>query len=422
MNFSRWIFVLAIIWVLSGGIVLSSWYINYQAMQSSALEMVNIKGHSLFQLVQASRLWNSRHGGVYAPVTEQTPPNPYLNVPDRDIVDSSGRKLTMVNPAYMTRQITDLLRETEGIDAHLTSLKPLNPINKADLWEQTGLKRFEEGQLDGIVAKEGDSYRYLAPLLVKASCLKCHASQGYAIGDVRGGLSIRFPVEDVEQLVAKLVNLTKRDHLLAFFTLSILGVVMFMAYNAFQQFIRKIQARRAELEQEVLIDGLTQAFNHTAILYEAEREFKRCLRLNTPLTVLMLDIDYFKRINDTYGHQKGDEVLRQIALTIKSLLRDIDLIGRNGGEEFLVVLPDSTLGDAYSVAERIREAVAAIPFQLDPREIESRQQVTISIGLAERINSSSPDVRSLIKDADQALYQAKKQGRNRVENYLVASW
>ncbi|MEN9479925.1 MAG: hypothetical protein RLZZ298_1320 [Pseudomonadota bacterium] len=157
-------------------------------------EVVSEGARNMFRMVLLTRLWNSEHGGVYVPVTESTQPNPYLKHPKRDITDNYGRALTLINPAYMTRLISELAKQDEGVIFHITSLKPVNPQNAADDWERIALESFEKGvkESTGFETNERDGlrHRYMAPLIVVDACLKCHAAQGYRIGDVRGGISV----------------------------------------------------------------------------------------------------------------------------------------------------------------------------------------------------------------------------------------
>lgn len=164
------------------------------------------RGRVLFKLIELTRDWNSRHGGVYVPVSETMQPNPYLDHPLRDLEASGGRKLTMVNPAFMMRQITELAEQTTGMRFHLTSLKPIRPANRADEWEAATLRLFESSRLKEWVefvaeypfdARMRPAHRYMAPLWVGDSCLKCHEKQGYKKGDVRGGISVTMPAEDL---------------------------------------------------------------------------------------------------------------------------------------------------------------------------------------------------------------------------------
>ncbi len=145
------------------------------------------------------RRWNAVHGGVYVPVTEETPPSEHLaNVPERDITTPSGKKLTLINPAYMTRQAHELTEGSGGIRGHITSFKPFSKENAPDDWEREALKAFENGlgEYSSVeMIGEREYMRLMRPLVAKKPCLKCHEKQGYKEGDVRGGISAAIPME-----------------------------------------------------------------------------------------------------------------------------------------------------------------------------------------------------------------------------------
>ena len=147
------------------------------------------------------RRWAAGHGGVYVPVTPDTPPTPYLaQLPERDIVTPSGRRLTLLNPAYMTRQIYELAQKSGLPRGHLTSLKPLRPQNAPDPWERKALEAFEHGQAEvsEVVSIDGQSYmRLMRPFRIDPSCLTCHEEQGYKVGDIRGGISVSVPMSPI---------------------------------------------------------------------------------------------------------------------------------------------------------------------------------------------------------------------------------
>ncbi len=165
---------------------------NLRLIDRNINSLVMGQGQSFFEDVQTTRAWNASHGGVYVPVTERTKPNPYLEIENREIViDSIGLTLTKVNPAYMTRQISEISSEKSFARYHITSLNPIRPANKADKWEEKQLRKFEEGEKESFEYIPLDStYRYMAPLFVKENCLQCHKKQGYKLGDIRGGISI----------------------------------------------------------------------------------------------------------------------------------------------------------------------------------------------------------------------------------------
>ncbi|MFZ5723389.1 MAG: GGDEF domain-containing protein [Pseudomonadota bacterium] len=159
-------------------------------------------------------------------------------------------------------------------------------------------------------------------------------------------------------------------------------------------------------------DELTRVHNRRSIVDRLEREMARMRRSRAPLSVLLADLDHFKTINDTWGHPTGDRVLRAAAAALQDAVREYDAVGRYGGEEFLVVLPDASPEVARRVAERCRERLAALRVQADNGDAVP---VSGSIGLA--CNAARPDADPdmLVQRADQALYRAKQNGRNRVE-------
>ena len=163
----------------------------------------------------------------------------------------------------------------------------------------------------------------------------------------------------------------------------------------------------ARIEKMATTDGLTGLFNHRMFQEKLAEEFKRMKRFAEPISLILADIDYFKRVNDTYGHPVGDLVLKGVASVIKETIRDIDIPARYGGEEFAVVLPGTSGEGAKNIAERLRRKVKDNPFSANGRQIE----VSVSIGIA----TSPPDAKSkeeLIEKADQALYHAKHNGRD----------
>jgi diguanylate cyclase (GGDEF)-like protein len=169
------------------------------------------------------------------------------------------------------------------------------------------------------------------------------------------------------------------------------------------------------LEHLATIDHLTNLLNRRAFLDATEKEMRRSHRYGQPLTLLMLDVDQFKRINDTYGHPAGDEVLRQIAATTRGLLRDEDLTGRLGGEEFAIALVQAPLATAILMAERLRKTISELIIDFEGRKIS----VTVSIGVAE-FGADADNLTRLVTVADERLYAAKHSGRNCVVSTMQA--
>jgi two-component system cell cycle response regulator len=163
--------------------------------------------------------------------------------------------------------------------------------------------------------------------------------------------------------------------------------------------------------EAAITDALTGLHNRRYMESHLGTLVEQAQARGKPLTVLVLDIDFFKAVNDTHGHDAGDDVLREFAVRLKKSIRGIDLACRHGGEEFVVVMPDTDMAVATMVAERLRRRIAADPFPI--AQGQRKVEVTISIGLA-ALGGADDAAASVLKRADQALYRAKRDGRNRV--------
>lgn len=168
-------------------------------------------------------------------------------------------------------------------------------------------------------------------------------------------------------------------------------------------------AYHEEIYRLTTVDGLTQIYNKRYFLETLEREIGRAQRYRRELSLIIFDIDHFKKINDTYGHLAGDHVLKHLALVIKSRIRREDILARYGGEEFAIILPEIDHENAAQFAEKIRRLIEKAVFKFEETEIP----VTISIGVAE-YGTAQGTVSDFIKMSDDKLYEAKMQGRNRV--------
>jgi diguanylate cyclase len=191
------------------------------------------------------------------------------------------------------------------------------------------------------------------------------------------------------------------------------------------EYTRDITKRKkTEAERDSLVDKLqylyrtdelTGLLNRRALIEELEDEVRRTKRYKSDLSLIICDIDYFKEINDNFGHDIGDRVLQNVSALIKEALRNTDIIGRYGGDEFLLILPETSIGGAKEIAERIRLAIKGFELQMEGNKAI---RTTVSLGVAE-FNADKEDINGLIKRADNALYMAKGRGRNRV--YIISN-
>ena len=376
------------------------------AMRSKALltDQAIVQARAHFQGIVLTRKWSAQHGGVYVIKRPGMKSNPYLENPDLKAAD--GRTLTLKNPALMTREISELADESNIFTFHITSLRPLNPDNIPDVFEAKALREFEAGLKEYVIMEDklqNARLRYMAPLFVEQSCLSCHARQGYSVGQVRGGISVSFGIDEV--------NKALRQNNITIAGLSLVTVSLLLAtlWYFFRQMQNRLDESQEILRRMATTDGLTNVANRASLMSRFNEGFARQRRNLSQLGCLMIDVDHFKAVNDRYGHPQGDAVLKELAAIIAPTLRQYDTFGRYGGEEFLIVLDGVDAELLAQLAERIR---AEVEKKLGEQSglIES---VTISLG-GTLVALEDQSIDDVIRRADEALYIAKTQGRNRV--------
>lgn len=526
------------------------------------------------------RDWVAAHGGVYVQPSAYTQPNPYLKVPDRDVVTTTGMKLTLMNPAFVIREVQEDFNGDKMLLSHLTSLKLLNPINKPDEWETKALKSFDQGNKELMeIANIGDAeyLRLMKPVPVIEGCLKCHAFQGYKVGDVSGGigayvkmrpftdvqmarvsdLSIthgliwligllglggmfgretsilleRIRADQVAKFRTNALEMLARDeplseilqayvlgveelnpkmlcsillldsegkHLVTgaapslpdFYNEAINGVEIGMGVGScgtaaftgkivivediqthpywtpykglaeranlyacwsqpivssagkvlgtFAIYHRKANAPKkedidliersahvvsaaiekrqadAEIYHLAFYDPLTNLCNRRLMKDKLERAILASASSQYYGAVLFIDLDHFKTLNDTLGHEYGDLMLVETAKRIQSCVSEADTVARVGGDDFVVVLADLDTQDTQAaqkaayIAEKIRTSLIA-PYQFSGGEYLSSTSIGVSLFRGHELNVSN-----LLKRADMAMYRAKESGRNAV--------
>ena len=180
-------------------LLVASFIWNYIEADNHIVELAKLEARTNINKDRSFRQWAASHGGVYVSVDKDTPPNPYLaDIPDRDINSSSGKNLTLMNPAYMIRQVMEKHEKLYGIKGRIVGIKHFRPETAADEWESRAIGKFEQGskEISEFVSIKDKQYlRVMEPFYVEQSCLKCHGHQGYKIGDVRGGIGVIVPME-----------------------------------------------------------------------------------------------------------------------------------------------------------------------------------------------------------------------------------
>lgn len=520
--------------------------IEQKKEQQSLEELALAEAKSHFEKDVLIRSWAASHGGVYVPPSETTPPNPHLaNVKDRDVETKDGKKLTLVNPAYLTRQLHELAQQKSGIQGNITSLHLTREANKPDVWEEKALKVFETGkkEVSSLEIMDGKRYlRYMGVLPTEKECLQCHSE--FRVGAVRGGISITLPYErydavsekkyyslimtysvvwifgiigivialgsilylirKYDTLGEKAKNLEKHKGFLEDITEEFLknivegaygvesdGTIVFINQTALQllgykkkevigknphvlfhshpshnncigegdcplEVARKNQVPfsgrdlffkknglpfsvavrvtpllhesapgRAvvlfhDITQEVeyaknleilaTTDPLTKAKNKRIFQEWLDAHFSRFMNENISSSMLMIDIDYFKKVNDVYGHQVGDDVLVFLAQSIQTHVREGDCFARIGGEEFALLLANADIQKALEVARRVREKIESSVLHVGDKKIA----ITVSIGVSS-FQHDDKTSNGIVLRSDKALYRAKEEGRNNIQ-------
>ena len=332
---TKYLWYIILFWII---VIIVSFSWNYYIIKINTLKLVENKAQAFFSQIVVTRSWNSSHGGVYVPVTSQTQPNPYLKDSLRDVVTSGGMKLTKVNPAFMTRQIAEINQHENDLQFHITSLNPIRPANKADAWESKSLSAFQQKVpeiLELVTDDSSSQFRYMAPLITEKSCLKCHAIQGYKVGDVRGGISISFPAA----IYTKSQNSQILYLFIAHMLILIIGLIgIYKYYSITSHYFSVIKTKNEELEADDIL------------LRKTNKELSASLAQNRATVAAMPDvlflIDY-----------KGILLNCQISNTNPMVISGEKLIGKS----LLDVLPQLI---AEQVITTIKKAIDTNELQI----------------------------------------------------------
>ncbi|WP_168734285.1 diguanylate cyclase domain-containing protein [Pseudothauera nasutitermitis] len=437
-HFRPYVALLTALWVLLAAPFLMLGVLDWRRIADDTAALAKERGQALFGLIELTREWNARHGGVYVPVDEASPPNPYLIHARRDLVTADGQPLTLVNPAYMTRQLADLAAEHSGVQLRITGLKPLRPGNMADPWEAAALGRFRRGEEDEridffanhpVAGAQRPVYRYMAPLHITRVCLDCHMAQGYGLGDIPGGISISMPAEgllayrDKRRMESALTLLggylltggllhvlmaRLRRHTLALEELSARQEAVIVERT------RELKLLNEDLRRKAHHDPLTLLPNRLLFNDRLESALNRAGRYQRSFALMLVDLDRFKEVNDAFGHATGDELLVDVARRLESCVRVSDTVARLGGDEFAVLLVEADEGvevEAGKVARRVAELLSE-PYLLTP----GMMRVSASVGVA-LFPADGEGSEDLLRHADLALYSVKLSGRNGWRRY-----
>lgn len=345
-------------------------------VQKHNLDIATEGARNIFRMIVLTRQWNANHGGVYVFADDKTPVNEYLEHPKKVIETTEKDILTLLNPAYMTRQIAELVQNDPDIHLrlHITSLNPIRPQNAADAWEVGALKRFETGEqeISSVEVENGQRYlRYMSPLMVKENCLLCHAKQGYKLGDVRGGISIGLPMESIDksahnEIVASAISYAVSYGLLIMITWCLIELLA-RRWQALNDNIEMLETTRNELvenEKMASLGRLVSGFAH---------------EINTPVGVAVGAISHGDEIIATLKKLLAQEEVTEQELSqqldylseghylaLANLRRAADLVQRFKRTSIDI---DSQQKRTYQPAELIQDVLMTLHNQLKRTEI-----------------------------------------------------
>lgn len=254
-------------------IIFASLIWNIKREKSAVENFAEVEAAADYNRDLIYRQWASSHGGLYVPATTQTPPNPNLaHIPERDISTPSGKPLTLMNPAYMMRQIHEFGADRYGVKGHITSLNPIRPKNAPDPWEEEALRSFEKGEKKSTAVTTIDNepyFRFMLPMITEKSCLKCHAEQGYKEGDIRGGISVSVSLAAYEDVArANILRLALSHGLM--FSLVLIGSV-FVYRKSRRELSARAVAEKKLLESEERYRRLAEAVFEAVAVFRGGR-------------------------------------------------------------------------------------------------------------------------------------------------------
>ena len=375
-------------------ILLASFFIQFSAAKSRIRGMALITAQHRFEKDLEYRLWAASHGGFYVPVTEETQANPYLDqVEERDIETPSGKKLTLMNPAYMSRQVYEITAKKGIISNHITSLNPIRPENKADEWETAALNSFGDSveEVYSLISLNDKTYfRFMKPLFVEEACLKCHAQQGYSSGQIRGGISLLMPYDSFQKIESRTI-LTLLPWHIALLVL-IVGLVQFFEMKIVRALVVSENSLSSTLEKE-------KELNIALIKAEESDKLKSAFLANmsheirTPLNAIMGFSDLLEDVSIQQDEKKTYlKLIQDNGDNLLNIINDILDISLIEAGQFVT---DKSLFDIKHLLESIHLEYSKHLEIKDIRDIKLQLDVTPTQSI---VQSDQQRIRQIISN------------------------
>jgi len=382
-------------------------------------ELAKSTSRTLLQQIVLTRTWNALHGGVYVPLTEKTAENQYLEVPDKTVTTTDGKTLTMLNPAYMTRQLFELSEDKRGMIGKITSLNPINPKNAPDKWEKNALRSVKSAdtEVSEIVEKDNKKVlRFFIPLETDESCLRCHAKHGYKVGDIRGGLSLQLPYTPYQKSASYTFGLFA-------LTVLILGAIGYGGLYGGWFYIRSLTNKLAGTNAQ-----LQQSLDKNILL---QREANHRIKNNLSLINSIINLQKLKNQNEMQATSKDKAAMEQFMRQLEDIESRIsavaslhDILHRTSKTDQNVDLS----GFLTKIASNTIEKIAPHPLQSNiniiPYTVPPDKAVTIGMVLTELLLNALKHGQNNNENAeiDVALFSAEENIQLRVKNTIDPEW
>lgn len=364
-------------------------YWNTQNLRNEKIQLAIAEARANWNKDQAFRGWATKHGGVYVAPNERTPPSPYLaHIPNRDIVTTDGKKLTLMNPAYMMRQMTEEYEESYGIKGSITGKVLLNPVNAPDEWEKKVLDLYDSSPQEVIEETSIDGHPYIRlmkPMVMKEGCVKCHGHLGFKTGDIRGGVSVSIPLKpyfDAADISIQTINITH----LVIWIVGYLGVMLFSSTarkreadrlylknslernQAYLEYRVEERTRELKIKEEELLHVHAREHHANKMASLGEMASGMAHEINTPLQSINLSAHKLKKCISRNVMDKADNEVFLIEKSVDKITNIIDSlrkISRDSSQQsFELVTVESIVEDVLSITQE-RYRLANIDFSIN---------------------------------------------------------
>ncbi|MCG7532209.1 diguanylate cyclase [Psychrobium sp. MM17-31] len=417
-------------------ILVSIWFVltsisfcwNQLIITQSTEKSFQAKGVGGKRLVEILLNWTTQHEQIYVPISEHTPENPYLNTDHKIITRDDGKVFTQISVGRMLEQLNESFFDP-SFSLSLISLKPMDPDNLVKDWQKQILEN-KIGPNRDFQKIIGNKFHYFSSFVANDSCFSCHQKSQLEPNNTLGGLVISYDISEILEQEKPLHRQNLFIHVAIFLLmtsislLSLKGIRRLVKQLEFEKANRDliIEDRTRVLKEEIqqhkearnalqrfaTHDPLTGIRNRRHLLEALKNELKRYQRYKSDFSLLLIDLDHFRQINDKYGNECGDIVLKAFAESVKETLRESDTFARYDGEEFAIIATNTKLDSALRFAEKLVKHVSEQTVNYKGYDIA----LSVSIGVTAPSVLPKLSSEQLLTSADDVLNIAKAQGRN----------